>query len=112
VDLAGAAGQPVVAARGGTVVFAGLVAGRPLVSVQHDDGLRTTYEPVQPSVAAGDVLAAGAVLGLLQPGHAGCAAACLHWGLRRDRTDHLDPLVLLRPARVRLLPVPVPWPPP
>jgi murein DD-endopeptidase MepM/ murein hydrolase activator NlpD len=112
VDLAGAPGQPVLAARAGTVVFAGPVAGRPLVSVQHDDGLRTTYEPVQPSVAAGDVLAAGAVLGLLQPGHAGCPVACLHWGLRRDRTDHLDPLVLLRPARVRLLPVPVPWPDP
>jgi len=111
VDLAGSPGQPVVAARGGTVVFAGPVGGRELVSVQHDDGLRTTYEPVAPVVAAGAVVPAGEVIGLLRPGHAGCPAqTCLHWGVRRDRTDYLDPLMLLRPPRVRLLPVPVPWP--
>ncbi len=47
----------------------------------------------------------GAVLGGLLPGHAGCPdAACLHWGLRRGET-YLDPMTLLRPARVRLLPM-------
>jgi murein DD-endopeptidase MepM/ murein hydrolase activator NlpD len=111
VDLAGRAGQPVLAAREGTVVFAGPVAGRGVVSVAHPDGLRSTYEPVVPTVASGAVVRRGDVLGLLAPGHGGCPApACLHWGVRRDRLDHLDPLVLLRPARVRLLPVPVPWP--
>lgn len=111
VDLEGAAGQPVLAARAGTVVFSGPVAGRGVVSVQHDDGLRTTYEPVRPTVTAGAAVRAGDVLGLLAPGHAGCApVVCLHWGVRRDRTDYLDPMVLLRPPRVRLLPVPDPWP--
>jgi murein DD-endopeptidase MepM/ murein hydrolase activator NlpD len=112
VDLAGAIGQPVLAARGGTVAFAGPVAGHGVVSVQHDDGLRTTYEPLLPSVRAGDVVAAGAVLGTLVAGHRGCASPCLHWGMRRDRLEYLDPLVLLRPSRVRLLPVPEPWPDP
>jgi murein DD-endopeptidase MepM/ murein hydrolase activator NlpD len=111
VDLAGSPDLPVLAARAGTVVFAGAVAGRGVVSVRHVDGLRTTYEPVRPVVQAGARVAAGAVLGLLEPGHPGCPApACLHWGVRRDRAEYLDPLVLLRPARVRLLPVPVPWP--
>jgi murein DD-endopeptidase MepM/ murein hydrolase activator NlpD len=111
VDLAGAPGQPVLAARAGTVVFAGPVGGRGVVSVQHDDGLRTTYEPVRPAVVAGASVRAGDVVGFLEPGHAGCApATCLHWGVRRDRTEYLDPLVLLRPPRVRLLPVPDPWP--
>ncbi len=111
VDLAGSPGQPVAAARAGTVVFAGPVAGRGVVSIQHDDGLRTTYEPVRPAVTAGAVVRSGDVLGLLDPGHPGCTApACLHWGVRRDRTEYLDPLLLLRPPRVRLLPVPVPWP--
>jgi murein DD-endopeptidase MepM/ murein hydrolase activator NlpD len=110
VDLAGEPGVAVLAARGGAVVFAGPVGGRPVVSVQHDDGLRTTYEPLLPAVRAGAVVAAGDVLGALLAGHAGCPAACLHWGVRRDRTEYLDPLVLLRPARVRLLPVPDPWP--
>ena len=112
VDLAGAVGQPVLAARGGTVAFAGPVAGHGSVSVQHDDGLRTTYEPLLPSVRAGDVVVAGAVLGTLVAGHRGCSAACLHWGVRRERLEYLDPLVLLRPPRVRLLPVPEPWPDP
>jgi murein DD-endopeptidase MepM/ murein hydrolase activator NlpD len=105
VDLVGSDGQAVLAARAGVVVFAGPVAGRGVVSVEHDDGLRTTYEPVQPTVRAGASVPAGAVLGLLQPGHDGCRRACLHWGVRRSRLEYLDPLVLLRPPRMRLLPV-------
>jgi murein DD-endopeptidase MepM/ murein hydrolase activator NlpD len=106
VDLAGGAGRPVLSAGAGVVAFAGLVAGRPVVSVQHAGGLRTTYEPVQPGVAAGQAVARGSPLGVLAAGHAGCPVeACLHWGLRRGET-YLDPLALLRPPRVRLLP----WP--
>lgn len=110
VDLAGTAGQAVLAAEEGVVVHAGPLAGRGVVSVLHQDGLRTTYEPVAPTVAVGAVVARGAVLGALQAGHTGCPATCLHWGVRRDRLDYLDPLVLLRPPHVRLLPVPDPWP--
>jgi murein DD-endopeptidase MepM/ murein hydrolase activator NlpD len=103
-DLAGVAGAPVLAAGAGVVAFAGLVAGRPVVSVQHADGLRTTYEPVQPTVAAGQVVVRGSSLGVLVTGHRGCPVeACLHWGLRRGGA-YLDPLALLRPPRVRLLP--------
>jgi murein DD-endopeptidase MepM/ murein hydrolase activator NlpD len=104
VDLAGPPGQPVLAAGAGVVAFAGLVAGRPVVSIEHAGGLRTTYEPVQPGVGAGQVVARGAPLGVLVAGHAGCPVeACLHWGLRRGAV-YLDPLSLLRPPRVRLLP--------
>jgi hypothetical protein len=70
--------------------------------------LRTTYEPLRPAVPVGAAVGAGTLLGALEAGHRGCAQACLHWGVRRDRLDYLDPLVLLRPARVRLLPVPDP----
>jgi len=104
VDLAAAPGVAVLAAGDGVVAFAGTVAGRPVVSVDHPGGLRTTYEPVDPSVAAGQPVARGSPIGTLLAGHAGCpAAACLHWGLRRGRT-YLDPLGLLRSVRVRLLP--------
>jgi murein DD-endopeptidase MepM/ murein hydrolase activator NlpD len=104
VDLAAAPGASVLAAADGVVAFAGMVAGRPVVSVQHPDGLRTTYEPVQPTVAAGQPVARGAPVGVLVAGHAGCPVeACLHWGARTGAT-YLDPLGLLRPPRVRLLP--------
>ena len=81
VDLAGIPVSRCTPPAAGTVVFAGELAGRPVVSIAHPGGLRTSYEPVVPSVRAGQRVAAGAVLGELQAGHAGCAApACLHWG--------------------------------
>jgi murein DD-endopeptidase MepM/ murein hydrolase activator NlpD len=105
VDLAGSPGDPVLAAGGGVVVFAGMVAGRPVVSVDHPGGLRTTYEPVTPSVGAGQAVSRGSPLGTLVAGHAGCpVAACVHWGLRRGK-DYLDPLSLLAPPEIRLLPL-------
>ncbi|MGW3995048.1 M23 family metallopeptidase [Amycolatopsis sp. NPDC004772] len=94
VDLAAVPGQDVLAADQGVVVFAGLVGGRPVLSVDHDGGLRTTYEPVVSKVAVGDQVYRGQVLGTVLPGHPGCAvAACLHWGVRRG-DEYIDPLAL------------------
>ncbi|MGN9907291.1 M23 family metallopeptidase [Phytohabitans sp. LJ34] len=105
VDLAAQVGAPVRAAGAGTVHFAGSVAGRGVVSVAHPNGLRTTYEPLKPSVRTGQAVAAGDQIGKLIAGHAGCpVAACLHWGLRRGE-EYLDPLALLGLGRVRLLPL-------
>jgi murein DD-endopeptidase MepM/ murein hydrolase activator NlpD len=105
-DLPGRSGQPVRAAGAGRVSYAGLLAGRGVVVVVHGD-LRTTYEPVEAAVRVGQVLPAGAVLGHLEAGHAGCPVACLHWGLRRG-DDYLDPVQLVRRGPSRLLPVPGP----
>ena len=104
VDLGGWDGQPVLAAGDGVVAFAGMVAGKPVVSVDHPNGLRTTYEPVLATVTAGQRVARGDPIGTLRAGHAGCvAAACLHWGVRCG-DEYLDPLWLLSPGPVRLLP--------
>jgi murein DD-endopeptidase MepM/ murein hydrolase activator NlpD len=74
------------------------------VSIDHPNGLRTTYEPVDPSVGAGARVTRGSPIGTLVGGHPGCPVeACLHWGARRGEV-YLDPLTLLRPPRVRLLP--------
>jgi len=105
VDLAAPAGSPVLAAGAGVVVFAEPLAGRGVVSIEHDGGLRTTYEPVTAAVAAGITVAAGQPIGVLEPGHPGCApAVCLHWGARLPDRVYVDPMSLLRPWRVRLLP--------
>ncbi|MBJ8342159.1 M23 family metallopeptidase [Antrihabitans sp. YC3-6] len=105
VDLAGAPGQSVVAAGDGIVVFAGTVAGKPVVSIDHVGGLRTTYEPVDASVSVGRRVGRGQPIGTLEGGHPGCpASACLHWGLRRDR-EYLDPLGLLHTLPIRLKPI-------
>lgn len=104
VDLVANTDASVLAAGDGTVVFAGELAGRGVVSVLHANGLRTTYEPVTPQVAQGAVVRRGQVLGELQAGHAGCPeAACLHWGLRRGDA-YLDPLRLIGRWEIRLKP--------
>jgi murein DD-endopeptidase MepM/ murein hydrolase activator NlpD len=105
VDLAAPPGSVVRAAGAGTVAYAGVIAGRGVVSITHPGGLRTTYEPVTTSLHAGNPVAVGAELGALDGGHPGCpATACLHWGLRRGE-QYLDPLALLGLGRVRLLPL-------
>jgi hypothetical protein len=70
--------------------------------------LRTSYEPVVAAVRPGQRVAVGAVLGELQAGHAGCAAAaCLHWGAMwgaASRADYVDPLGLVSSTPIRLKP--------
>ncbi|MGB3232516.1 MAG: M23 family metallopeptidase [Mycobacterium sp.] len=109
VDLAATAGQPVYAAGPGTVVFAGELAGRPLVSIAHPGGLRTSYEPVLPAVRRGQAVDGRTVIGELSAGHPGCtASACLHWGAMwgpAARADYVDPLGLLASTPIRLKPV-------
>ncbi len=99
VDLAALAGAPVRAVAAGTVSFAGRVAGKGVVSVElagtGDPPLRTTYEPAAVSVEKGEEVAAGGVLGTVEPSGSHCTG-CLHWGLLRGDV-YLDPLSLLPP---------------
>ncbi|RPF27837.1 M23 family metallopeptidase [Georgenia muralis] len=107
VDLAHSSGSAVRTAADGVVVFAGQVVDRPVVSVQHADGVRTTYEPVSPVVATGDRVRRGEVLGLLESGHCPVweLTTCLHWGARTGPQSYVDPMDLLGlEVVVRLLP--------
>lgn len=106
VDLAGSPGAEVRAALPGRVSFAGRVAGRGVVVVDHG-GSRTTYQPVQARVDVGQQVGRGDVVGVLRREGSHCLpAACLHWGLRRGET-YLDPLTLVGGGPVRLLPMAV-----
>jgi murein DD-endopeptidase MepM/ murein hydrolase activator NlpD len=109
VDLPGTPGQPVYAAGTAIVVFAGTLAGRPVVSLAHPGGLRTSYEPVRAAVRVGQRVTAETVIGELVAGHAGCrSTACLHWGAMwgpASGADYVDPLGLLKSTRVRLKPL-------
>jgi len=114
VDLEGRSGGPVHSPADGTVLFAGPVDGRPVLSLAHGGGLRTTYEPVRAAVRAGDTVRAGDPVGHLLSGHPGCpVAACLHWGAivgsggpdGDDDEVYINPLTLLdhadRPIRLK-----------
>ncbi|MFI2202697.1 murein hydrolase activator EnvC family protein [Streptomyces sp. NPDC020192] len=110
VDLSAPAGSPVRAVAPGRVSFAGRVAGRGVVSVElAGTDLRTTYEPVSPSVEKGEEVRAGDVVGTVEAPGAHCPTTCVHWGLLRGET-YMDPLLLLPPWLLRrgpsrLLPV-------
>ncbi|HEV3174104.1 MAG TPA: peptidoglycan DD-metalloendopeptidase family protein [Actinocrinis sp.] len=106
VDLAAPEGAPVLAAGPGTISYAGTLFGQGIVVISHGS-VRTSYEPVTPSVHVGDVVARGSPIGTLTAGH--CAGqACLHWGLltgHRHGVRYYDPLVLLGLSHLRLEPV-------
>ena len=106
IDVLGSPAQPVHAALAGRVAFAGQLAGRGVVVVDHGP-TRTTYEPVTPDVSAGDAVPAGGQIGLLTGALSHCAPrACLHLGWIRNADDvYLDPARLFGAAPVRLLPL-------
>lgn len=104
VDLRGHVGQVVRAALGGRISFAGPIAGKGVVVVDHG-GQRTTYEPVAASVRVGQTVSTGQPIGRLVLAQSHCfPQACLHWGLLRGRT-YLNPLTLVGAGPVRLLPL-------
>ncbi|MFC4614008.1 peptidoglycan DD-metalloendopeptidase family protein [Cellulomonas algicola] len=104
VDLRAAPGTVVRAPAPGVVTFVGVVAGRGVVTLTHDDGLRSSVEPVTPVVATGGRVAAGDPVGTVSPDGGHCAAdACLHWGVRRGDV-YLDPVALVDGGPIVLLP--------
>jgi hypothetical protein len=100
IDIAGEVGQPVVAATGGTVRFAGTVGSSGLtVSVRSLDGFDTSYLHLSSaSVREGQSVGTGDRLGAV--GTSGARSAerpHLHFGVREAGTRHAyrDPLSLL-----------------
>ncbi|MET8866683.1 peptidoglycan DD-metalloendopeptidase family protein [Nonomuraea sp. NPDC004580] len=104
IDLAAPVATPVLAAGPGTIRFAGPIAGKGVVTIDHPNGLRTTYLPVTPSLTRGHPVTPGTEIGVIAaPSKPHCPESCLHWGLIRD-AQYLNPLHLLGHAPTRLLP--------
>ena len=109
VDLAGSVGQVVHTALPGQVSYAGSIAGRGVVVVDHG-ATRTTYEPVTATASLGAPVARGDPIGTLQLGGSHCfPRACLHWGWISgsgiEGETYLDPLRLVGLGPIRLLPL-------
>ena len=84
-----AAAVTVSAPADGVVHFVGMVAGRPVISLRHADGLVSSYEPVQSQLTSGAVVVRGEPIGILLAGH--CEQTCLHFGVRRYG-EYVSPL--------------------
>lgn len=93
LDLSAEAGREVVAPADGVVSFAGVVVDRPVLSIEHADGLVSSLEPVSAGVAVGDRVTAGQPVGqVADGGH--CAGRCLHLGARLNG-GYVSPLLYL-----------------
>nr|WP_274388262.1 peptidoglycan DD-metalloendopeptidase family protein [Salsipaludibacter albus] len=99
VDLSVVHGQAVHAMASGVVGFAGMVAGRAWVSVDHPDGVRTTVGPLSVvGVEEGQVVRPGRVVGVAAAtAHAdatGPVTGLLHVSARVDGA-YVDPATLV-----------------
>ncbi len=106
VDLQAAYdGAPVTAPAAGKVSFVGFVVDRPVVTIDHGNGLRSSFEPVESTLRTGDAVAEGAMVGRVLSGH--CASTpCIHWGVRRG-DEYLNPLAFVMDLRPSILLPPV-----
>jgi murein DD-endopeptidase MepM/ murein hydrolase activator NlpD len=82
IDLAAAPGTTVRAPAAGVIHFSGIVAGRPVLSVEHSGALLSSFEPVASALAAGTIVARGDPVGVVAASAGHCAASCLHFGVR------------------------------
>lgn len=100
IDIAVAYGTVIAAPLDGTVAFAGSVAGSLFISIDHPDGVRTTYSWLSSTaVRKGDVVTTGQAIGATGWGHPGVTPPHLHFGAKVG-SDYLDPMMLLVPQSV------------
>jgi murein DD-endopeptidase MepM/ murein hydrolase activator NlpD len=102
VDLgAGYDGAPVTSPAAGTVSFVGVVVDRPVITIDHGNGLRSSFEPVDSSLRKGDKVDAGGPLGTVS-GTTHCSPGCFHWGVRLGE-GYIDPLQFVLDRRPSVL---------
>lgn len=91
IDVAAGAGARVHSPAAGTVAFAGWVVNRPVITITHPDGRRSSFEPVDSQLPVGARVSRGEPIGTVtRPWH--CTTfPCLHWGVREGER-YVNPL--------------------
>lgn len=104
IDVRAAVGTPVTAPQDGRVVFAGRLADRGVLSIQHAGDVRSSFEPVTARVRVGDAVLRGQPVADVATGGARIAGT-LYIGAR-VHGQYISPLLLLGGLqRAVLLPV-------
>lgn len=77
----------------GKVSHVGTVVDRNTITIDHGDGLRSSFEPLDSDLKRGDRVHKGQVIGVLQNGNHCMFSirACVHWGVRLG-DDYVNPL--------------------
>src|SRR5690349_16396937 len=83
IDIGAPFGSTLLAAQDGIVAFAGYVAGALYISIDHPDGVRTTYSWLSAvAVRKGQTVVKGQVIGNTGHGHPDVVQPHLHFGAR------------------------------
>jgi len=102
IDIAVTNGDVVTAPAAGRVLFSGMVAGRGVLTIEHDDDVVSTLEPVTSLVTPGQVVTAGTAVAVVhQPDvvwDSSHVCSCLHLGARY-RGEYVSPRTLLEQGR-------------
>lgn len=99
VDYRVSLGQSVVAPASGQVAFVGKVVNRDLITISHDGGYKTEFEPVCSNLARGASVSIGEQIGEICDADSGyrqhCAQTrCLHFSMRLGG-QYLSPLAVI-----------------
>lgn len=92
IDLSAPIGSVVRSPADGVVAFRGVVVDRPLLTIDHGDGLVTTFEPVESALVPGTSVTAGEEIGTVaHGGHS--PAGQLHLGVRYNDV-YINPMLM------------------
>lgn len=96
IDMAAALDTAVLAPAPGVVLFAGTVVDRGVISIDHGNGVTSSYEPVTAIVTIGQRLRAGETIGHVSGLHLAPSGSCpcLHMGTRING-EYISPLAFL-----------------
>ena len=96
IDIAAPLDTPVLAPAPGIVLFVGIVVDRGVISIDHGNGVTSSYEPVTGVITAGQRVHGGDTIGHVSGLHVAPsgACACLHMGTRINR-EYVSPLAFL-----------------
>ena len=109
IDIAVAFGTTIRAPAAGVVTFSGKVGGQLFITIDHGDGLSSTYSWISSTgVRKGDHVSAGVRIGATGAGHPGSSVAHLHFGVKLGGA-YIDPMSVLGPLSlvdlIRLAPL-------
>jgi murein DD-endopeptidase MepM/ murein hydrolase activator NlpD len=103
VDLRAETHDELIAPADGVIAFAGIVAGKSVVTIRHGP-LTSTFEPAVSNRAVGASVSRGDVFAQVQGESDHCLSECVHWGLKRGKGQYVDPAAMVRGRKIGLLP--------
>lgn len=104
VDLQATTNDTILAPDDGIISFAGTVAGKSVVSINHGN-ITSTFEPATTHLKAGAPVTRGQHIAQINGGSDHCGNTCLHWGVKQGTDTYLDPETLTTPQRIALKPI-------